>query len=556
MPRSRKEALEKAIEALNALNRDEKTDESLETILQAVSALEIKINDLMSAGNPALGPERYEEPLTDENDEKFPKGLNPAAEELDEEVDDDEETDENVKAEYMNDELTAEEMQSPEERAESSSDFPANDESSEIDYGNSGAIPLSELQKLSKESKELRKIIKKKNLNFKELDGKLTSDLSFNIVKAKPTTSNVPGEPDYIPTPSQYKKINETVALKNYPPEHWRVFTGQAADMKVDRGFEHFSQKALDKMLALAIKNKIPFLTDGDSDHQWRQKNIYGVVFDGNTEGGTLNYSIAIPVIEKTKNVLDAIMSGLYNKLSVGFALDPQNYICDSCGKSMFSVACAHMPGGMDNRTGKTITALIDDVVENFEVSGVAVPMQPEAHIRQSYSMTNTLETFAKSITNTVEKSQLDKISNGISTTEDNITMADEALNVENKGDIDPVGHVPTPAETGPTVDGIRVEKKVKLGRKIDKAVKNTKQAVKESKKTTEALTGLVNAINNLYKMLEETKKSVDACRAGSLKSFETVTVAESLQEAPVRNRKSWINNYLGDASDLVGGQE
>lgn len=502
-------------------------------LLKKLKDIALSINLLISDdktgrgvnGNPATGSDYDgDSDLVDENEEKFPKALDTTLDIPEEEKE----------AEYMEDELTADQMESPAEREESSSDFPANDESSEIDYGDSGVISLEHLQKLSK---ELRQVIKSKNLNLKEIDGKLQSDLSFAFKKEIQT----PTGDTYIPTPAQYKKI-DALSLSSLPPEKWRVITGVAADQKTDRGAERFSQRALDRLLSLAIQNKIPLLMDGSKDHEWAQKNVYGLVFDGDTADGTLNYKIAIPVIEKTKPVLEAIMAGLYNKLSVGFALDPQNYMCSSCGKSMFSMACNHMPGMQDSKTGQMVHAVIDNVLDNFEVSGVAVPMQPEAHIRRNSADGNL----------SIKKVDNDKINNDSLVIEDTV-MADEALDKVTKGDIDPEGHVPTPAEGSATAAptdkvGIRRGKKAKLAKKVRKAAKNSKKVAKALKEQTKALNDLVAALTGVKASVEETKEA--------LKTVKTVKSVEQIvnEVQPQSNNKSWIGSFLGDAD--LGGQE
>lgn len=240
---------------------------------------------------------------------------------------------------------------------------------------------LEEIQKkneisalvLTKEA--LDEIIESKGLKntTAQEDGRLTKEVSLKI--AKKEASN------YMPSADEMEKIN-SISLINLAPEAVMTFEFQAADELVDRGYEHFTPKALKSLAEVAIKNRIPYLTEGDYDHQWRQKNVYGIVYDAFVKSGKLVYKVYIPVIEKTKPVLDAVLTGLYSKLSVGFSMDLNDYVCDSCKKSIFYSECPHFPG-MEDEKGQVVTATIKNIKDNFEISGCAVPMQAASHIRR-----------------------------------------------------------------------------------------------------------------------------------------------------------------------------
>ena len=98
-------------------------------LLKKLKDIALSINLLISDdktgrgvnGNPATGSDYDgDSDLVDENEEKFPKALDTTLDIPEEEKE----------AEYMEDELTADQMESPAEREESSSDFPANTGSS------------------------------------------------------------------------------------------------------------------------------------------------------------------------------------------------------------------------------------------------------------------------------------------------------------------------------------------------------------------------------------------------------------------------------------------
>ena len=55
---------------------------------------------------------------------------------------------------------------------------------------------------------------------------------------------------------------------------------------------------------------------------------------------------------------------------------------CDICGKDIRSKECPHLPGLAYD--GVTCTATIDEIVDVYEVSFVAVPAQPAAGVTKS----------------------------------------------------------------------------------------------------------------------------------------------------------------------------
>lgn len=248
---------------------------------------------------------------------------------------------------------------------------------------------------LTKEA--LEEIIETKGLKntTAQEDGRVTKAVSLKI--AKKESSN------YMPSEDEMTKIN-SISLINLQPESVMTFDFQAADELVDRGYEHFTPKALKSLAEVAIKNRIPYLTEGDYDHQWRQKNVYGIVYDAFVKSGKLVYKVYIPVIEKTKPVIDAVLTGLYSKLSVGFSMDLNDYVCDTCKKSVFYSECAHYPG-MEDEKGNVVTATIKNIKDNFEISGCAVPMQAASHIRRDgeKSLEEASKSFVKSIENITE---------------------------------------------------------------------------------------------------------------------------------------------------------
>lgn len=415
-------------------------------------------------------------------------------------------------------------------------------------------IELNKEYLVDLENASLSEIIERKRLNLKERDGKVDKIVTLAMKKART-------DEDYLPTEEQLEIINRDHAKTTLSKSQVRVFELQSADTDVDRGFEHFTKKALTNMAALAVKNKIPFLLEGDYDHQWRQKNTFGKVFDAKVEGKNLIYFAYIPVIEKTRSVLEAIMTGLYDKLSVGFSLDPKNYRCDVCNKSMMSTACPHIPGMMDEKTGKVVTVSILDVEDNYEISGVAVPMQPGAHIRQS-SVSTQLDSNGTISLSLGENTIIDKINIGIGTGGINSMEVESTLeNQENTENTEEVVTVEL------TLDKV-AERLTKAISDLSEKVESVSSKVNEEKEVkvdlTEVKEEIVNSvievikaqdekINAVSEAVEKLQTLVDTLAKGSFKALlELVESSEQSEVAEVEEvEEDWIRGYL--KSDIGG---
>lgn len=261
-------------------------------------------------------------------------------------------------------------------------------------------------------------------IKAKQMDPELTVKEDGTIVKEISLKSSSRGrtQADYMPTEDELAIILESAKI-DYPKEAFRVFEFQAADQEIDRQFERFTPSGLKEMAEIAKRDKIPFLTEGDEDHQWRQKNIYGIVFDAYVKNQTLVYKVYIPVNERTEDVLESVFNGLYNKLSIGAALDPEKYICSACTKSLFDRSCPHHPGQI-MEDSVPVVGIIKGVKGNYEISGVAVPAQVNSHVL-SQSLGDLAEAgkeFQKSIEGIAEvlkNSTLDTMNNGTDTIKD-----------------------------------------------------------------------------------------------------------------------------------------
>lgn len=405
----------------------------------------------------------------------------------------------------------------------------------------------SDSESEDKSIERLREVVTAKSLthSIKE-DGMAQSSANLTIIKKAQ---------DYKASDDDLLKINK-LSLVPLKAEDVYVFELQSADDQVDRAYEHFSPKALKSMAALAVKNKIPFITEGDYDHQHRQKNVYGVVFDAQVKAGKLLYKTYIPNISRNKDVLDAILTGLYSKLSVGFRMNPyKDFICDSCNKSLYSESCPHYPGGLDEK-GNLVTVTIKDVIDNLEISGVAVPCQQEAHIRGT---SKTIESVKS-----LENSNIDTMIIGTDNMEKSSEMDEqEKTLVESKETESPEAATDETTVTKKEETEIETSKKEEINleelvkSEVEKAVASLKDGlVNEISVKVDPVKVENSELEAVVKALLEKLSTVETKLDEALKTSEGIVekkLSEQEKTDETTVRKNWLNDVFG--IDL-GGQE
>ena len=215
-----------------------------------------------------------------------------------------------------------------------------------------------------------------------ELDGDVIKKYMGATVKSFPADSveskGAKGKKvakDYHPTPEELKQIN---ALSNIDlaAEEVMVFTLHSADDVVDRSADQFTPKALKEMAALSVDK--PYL----KDHSWGTSSVVGKIFDASVSKGRLMQKVYVTLRAKNADMIDGMLDGTLNKVSVGFAMGAEDYSCSSCSKSLYSQDCPHYPGSKDEK-GNVTVGLIKGVKDYYEISNVTVPCQPGAGIRR-----------------------------------------------------------------------------------------------------------------------------------------------------------------------------
>lgn len=172
-------------------------------------------------------------------------------------------------------------------------------------------------------------------------------------------------------------KINAQT-LRELTAEEVFTFKLAACGNRIDRDHERFTDSALSKMAELFVGKTV--LTD----HRWsagtQTARVYDAAVEEQGDSKRLILYCYMPRTEKTAETITAIESGILRECSVGVAMGKS--ICSICGADNHQALCRHIPGR--EYDGKLCHFDLDDPVDAYEVSLVAVPAQPEAGIIKS----------------------------------------------------------------------------------------------------------------------------------------------------------------------------
>lgn len=193
-----------------------------------------------------------------------------------------------------------------------------------------------------------------------------------NIIKSAVVTKRAPKSDDMALINAQ--------SLRELKAEEVFAFRIAAADTRVDRDFEHFSQSCLEKLAELYVGKTVI------SDHRWSSSNqvarVYAALVEMDEAGvSRLVLSCYMLRSETTQPVIDAIEAGIVREVSVGVSV--RRAVCDICGVDKSAVRCEHRPGR--EYDGKLCTVELSDPSDAYEVSFVAVPTQRKAGVVKSY---------------------------------------------------------------------------------------------------------------------------------------------------------------------------
>lgn len=433
--------------------------------------------------------------------------------------------------------------------------------------------PVEEVEnKKALELKSLKDRLKTKNIIAKVNDDGSVSPKFEMSIKSFEKGKNARTPKDYEPTDEELAQIN-AISKIDLEKHDVVVFTLQSADQNVDRQYEHFTSQALKSMAEKSVNKPILL------DHYASTRSQVGKIFSASVAKQALMQKAYFPKTDRNLGIIEDIMNGLYDKLSVGFNMAWKDMICDSCGNSIISQKCAHYPGDKDEK-GNVVTMTLKDVTDYYETSLVAIPAQPAAHIMNQLSVselaskakvfvgtflgknyTANIKTIETEIND--ENNLVDKITNGIETTiKDSASMsvteaelkakqeADEKVAAEAKALLE--AKEKAEGEAKAKADAELAEAKaveIEAAKKAEDekvALKAAKQEAKEARQKAQD-----EVQKEILAALADLKKTIEVVSQVSTKSVrEALFEDENQKDAPVAHPHA--NHWLGSIGQTL----
>ena len=175
-----------------------------------------------------------------------------------------------------------------------------------------------------------------------------------------------------VPTAVQLEAIN-ALAKARLNGEQVYVFSLRLCDDQVDRDFERFDAAALGTLTKLFVGKT------GIVDHRWSAENHVARIFETQVvqENG-VSYIKAWAYIRRggaNEEIIADIEAGIKKEVSVGCAMGRS--VCSVCGSEYGT--CGHVKG--EAYEGQVCCAILQEPVDAYEFSFVAVPAQREAGV-------------------------------------------------------------------------------------------------------------------------------------------------------------------------------
>ena len=175
-----------------------------------------------------------------------------------------------------------------------------------------------------------------------------------------------------VPTAMQLEAIN-ALARARLNGEQVYVFSLRLCDDQVDRDGERFDTAALPALAKLFIGKT------GIVDHKWSAENQVARIFETQVvRERDVSYIKAWAYIRRggaNEEIIADIEAGIKKEVSVGCAMG--RAVCSVCGSEYGT--CGHRKG--ESYEGQVCCAILQEPVDAYEFSFVAVPAQREAGV-------------------------------------------------------------------------------------------------------------------------------------------------------------------------------
>lgn len=189
------------------------------------------------------------------------------------------------------------------------------------------------------------------------------------------------------PTAAQMEAVNR-LAKTRLNPEQVYVFSLRLCDDQMDRDYERFDRQALYGLAKLFIGRT------GVVDHRWSADNQVARIFETQVvQDRETSFIKAWAYIRRggaNEEIIADIEAGIKKEVSVGCAM--ARAVCSVCGSEYG--ACGHVKG--ETYDGAVCCAILQEPVDAYEFSFVAVPAQREAGVLKALGGGRTLKELAQ----------------------------------------------------------------------------------------------------------------------------------------------------------------
>jgi len=180
---------------------------------------------------------------------------------------------------------------------------------------------------------------------------------------------------------------------RNFTSEEIYVFSVVLCDNDIDRENERFTDSALEKLEKLFVGKTGILDHNPTSENQTarifmcRVENIPGKKNSLGHQYKRLLAKAYMPRSTKNEDIILEIDSGIKKEVSVGCSVGSTS--CSICGNNIKSNFCSHVKGKKYKKDGsyEICHAVLDDPLDAYEWSFVAVPAQREAGVIKSYGI-------------------------------------------------------------------------------------------------------------------------------------------------------------------------
>lgn len=189
------------------------------------------------------------------------------------------------------------------------------------------------------------------------------------------------------PTQAQLEQIN-TMSKGTLTAEQVYVFSLRLCDDQVDRDYERFDTTALPELAQMFVGKT------GIVDHKWVSQGQVARIFATQVvREADCSFLKAWAYIRRggdADQIIADIEAGIKKEVSIGCSMGKQ--ICSICGNEYG--ACGHQKGQIYD--GQTCCAILQDPLDAYEFSFVAVPAQREAGVLKGMQRKPCLKELAE----------------------------------------------------------------------------------------------------------------------------------------------------------------